>query len=333
MKRAMFFEMEDSKRVRCTLCPRLCLITDGNIGFCGVRKNVDGVLYSIVYSKPVSLFPDPIEKKPLFHFHPGSIVFSLGTHGCNFRCAHCQNWEISQNVVEDIPEVSPEKVVRLALKTNSQGIAYTYNDPIVFFEYAHDTMRLANEKAKKLYHVFVTNGYIEEKPLKKAEPFLDAVNIDFKGFNERVYEKLCVGAKLDIFLERLKSWAKKDIWIELTNLIIPKWNDNPDEIKAMCKWIVDHLGKGVPIHFTRYFPYHKMKEPATKTETLEKAYKIAREQGLKYVYLGNIRTNKENTYCHNCDELLIERYGYEILQNKIKNNNCPTCGSKVDGVF
>lgn len=325
----MFYDKLSDKKVKCNLCPRHCVMLDDHIGFCRVRKNRQGKLYSLSYAKPVSACPDPIEKKPLFQFRPGTKVFSIGTNGCNFHCKHCQNWDISQKQVAQTPETLPNKIVELALKTGCQGIAYTYNDPIVFYEYSYDIINFAKKKAKSLYHVWVSNGYIEEKPMKKIAPLLDAINIDIKGFNNKVYKELC-DADFETFLQCLKNWAQTNVWIELTNLIIPGWNDNPEEIKAMCNWIIKNIGDHVPIHFSKYFPCYQLRAPETPVSTLEKAYKIAKDAGMKYVYIGNMMTSKENTYCYHCKELLIERHGYQILRNKITSENkCPLCGFEI----
>jgi pyruvate formate lyase activating enzyme len=331
MKLAKHWEKKNGK-VKCNLCYQNCLIASGKRGFCGVRKNEKGKLYTLVHGKAVSAHADPIEKKPFYHFHPGTNAFSVATVGCNFRCEFCQNFEISQAKPEEIPtmDLPPEKIVELAKQKGCQGIAYTYTEPTIFFEYTLDTAKLA--KKQGLYNVYVTNGYIQEKPLKEISKYLDAANIDLKGFDEEFYSKICK-ARLKNVLKCIVNYHKLGIWIELTNLIVPGVNDDPKKIREMCKWVKDNLDTSVPIHFSRFFPHFKMNDRSpTDIETLKMAYKTAKEVGLKYVYLGNVPGNKEdNTYCWACGELLIERFGFSILQNKItKNKKCPKCGKKID---
>jgi pyruvate formate lyase activating enzyme len=333
MKLAKYWVKEDNK-VRCNLCYQNCLISEGKRGFCGVRENRNGKLFTLVYGKDVSANVDPIEKKPLYHFYPGSRALSLATVGCNFRCDFCQNFEISQAKPEEIPsmDLSPEKIVELALERNCQGIAYTYTEPTIFFEYTLDTAKIA--KKKGLYNVYVTNGYIQEEPLKEISPYLNAANIDLKGFTKDFYSKVCK-AKLENVLKCIKNYHKLGIWIELTNLIVPGGNDETEDIRKLCKWVKDNVGVDVPLHFSRFFPYYKMKDvPPTEIKVLEEAYKIAKEMRLKYVYVGNVATEKGNqTNCWKCGHLLIKRSGYGIVENKVKNNKCPNCGAKIDVIM
>ena len=319
VKEASFYTKEN-KHVQCNLCRHNCIIPEGKTGICGVRKNIEGKLYTLTYPKPTALHVDPIEKKPLFHFLPFTEVFSIGSFGCNFKCKFCQNWDISQVVLENIRDVPPNEVIKMV---HTPSIAYTYNEPTVFYEYAYEIATLANKKGIK--NIFVTNGYIEEEPLKKIEPILDAANIDFKAYSKEFYSKL-VGASFDKFLESLKVWAKTKIWIEFTNLIITDENDKPDQIKAMCEFIKDKFGDQTPLHFTAYYPSFQLRNPPTPPSTLEKAYSIAKDVGLKYVYLGNIPSDKINTYCYNCGELLVDRINRKLYLTDDKR--CPSCGKK-----
>jgi len=333
-REAKFWEVLEGKKVRCNLCRRHCIILPGRRGVCMVRENRDGKLISLSYGNVVSIAIDPIEKKPLFNFKPGTEVLSYSTMGCNFKCRYCQNWEISQALPEEVryEEIPAEVLVEIALQYKTPGIAHTYTEPTIFYEYAFEVSKIAKEKG--LFNVWVTNGYIEKEPLKEIRPYLDAANIDLKAFNEKFYKDLCGGIELDEVLDSIKYWHKLGIHIELTNLIIPGWNDSFEEIRQMVKWIIENLGRDVPLHFTRFFPHYKMIEtPITPLETLLEAYNIAKEEGLYYVYIGNVWPNKyENTYCYNCGELLIERDGYYIkkinLEKKGNRVICPTCGKR-----
>jgi len=333
MKLAKHWDKKDGK-AKCNLCYQSCLISPGKRGFCGVRENRKGKLYTLVYGKAVSANADPIEKKPLYHFYPGSRSFSIATVGCNFRCEFCQNFDISQARPEEISgiDLPPERVVELTKEYGCQGIAYTYTEPTIFYEYTLDTAKLA--KKQGLYNVYVTNGYIQEKPLKQLSKYLDAANIDLKGFDEEFYAKFCK-AKLKNVLKCIMNYHKLGIWIELTNLIVPGVNDNPKKIREMCEWVKDNLGTGVPLHFSRFFPHFKMTDkPPTNIETLIKAHRIAKEVGIKYVYIGNVPGGREdNTYCWKCNRLLIERFGFSVLENKIiKDKKCPKCKARIDVV-
>lgn len=333
MKEADFYEKLDGK-LRCDLCPHHCLIEEGQRGLCGIKKNQDGKLIALTYGKPCATHVDPIEKKPLYHVHPGSSQFSIATVGCNFKCAFCQNWRISQAEPEVTSErkVPPEKVVEMAKKNDCEGIAYTYTEPTVFFEYAFDIAKLAKEEGLSNY--FITNGFISPEPLKKITPYLDAANIDLKSFKPEFYKELA-GARLEPVKKAIKLYYKNDIWIELTNLIIPGYNNDEGSIRKMVRWVIDELGPDVPLHLSRFFPAYKMKdvEPTPKS-FLKKAYGIAKNEGLNFVYVGNIRDPEaSNTYCPECGALLIERNGLRLVSNKIEDGKCPNCGSKVPGLF
>jgi len=332
MKEALFYELFDKDKgiIKCLLCPKECLIKKGQVGFCRARQNIDNQLYSLIYSKVSSYGMDPIEKKPLYHFCPGTMVLSLGTIGCNFTCAFCQNWTISQANIKDVQveELSPEKAVQLALQNNSPGIAYTYSEPLIWYEYILDTAKLA--KKNKIKNILVTNGFINHEPLVQLLPYVDAMNIDLKSFRDSFYQKYCKG-NLAPVLHTIEL-SKKYCHIEITNLIIPGLNDSEEEIKEMVDWIYS-LDQKTPLHFSRYFPSYKMNIPATPISTLYKARDIAKKK-LKYVYIGNIDDVEANTtYCSECKKILIKRTGYKTINLGLdKEGNCKYCGEKVAGL-
>ncbi|MGM5485473.1 MAG: AmmeMemoRadiSam system radical SAM enzyme [Nanobdellota archaeon] len=322
---ASYYEKKEDGKVKCMLCPRGCIVPCGGKGFCKVRHNDDGKLLSSVYGKAVSAGIDPIEKKPLFHFYPGAKVLSFGTVGCNLRCKHCQNWEISQRG-EGGEDLLPEKIISIAKENGVSMIAATYNEPTIFFEYMLETFRLAKKEGMKT--VVVSNGYINEKPMEELLGYADAFNIDLKGFDDKFYEKISLG-HLKPVLERMRQIVNAGKWLEITNLIIPGHNDEMDKIREMSSWIKENLGKDFPVHFTAFYPCYDMQDvPPTDLDTLEKAHQTAREEGLDHVYLGNIRSEKESTFCPSCNELIIEREGYLI---KNKGKKCPSCGHEIIG--
>jgi pyruvate formate lyase activating enzyme len=331
MKEALYYQKKKDY-VQCLLCPHLCKIKDDEVGICGVRKNIKGKLFSLVYGKAISVQIDPIEKKPLFNFLPGSKAFSVGTVGCNLRCKHCQNWQISQVRPDEYPmgDLPPKKIVEAALENNCEVIAYTYNEPTIFYEYMIDTAKLAKKKGIK--NIMVSNGFINKEPLAELIKYIDAANIDLKGFTEDFYKKI-TSSRLGPVLDTIKFLNNK-IWLEITNLIIPTLNDDPKKIKEMCQWIVDNVGKDVPLHFSRFFPYYKLGHlPPTQPNSLTNARDIAKKLGIKYVYIGNMYTEDgENTRCSKCNELLVERSGYSIVANNIKANKCQ-CKEKIAGVW
>jgi len=335
LKEAMFYHRLEGGDVKCDLCNHRCIVRNNGKGVCHVRENRNGVLYTLVYGKLISRAVDPVEKKPLFHFYPGSSAYSIATVGCNFRCLNCQNYEISQmpretgRIVGE--DVTPESVVEDAKLYRCKSIAYTYTEPTVFYEFAYDVARLASKEGVK--NVFVTNGYITEEALKEIRPYLDAANIDLKGFSDEFYRKNC-GARLDLVLDTIRSYKKMGIWIELTTLLIPTLNDDEAQLKAIADFIVN-LDPGIPWHVSRFYPMYKLMDlPETPMKSLEAARRIGIQAGLRYVYQGNVPGSEgENTYCHRCGELLIHRYGYRILEYKIKNGQCPRCGVKIDGVW
>ena len=335
MKEALFYEKLEDKKVHCYLCRHNCLIAEGKRGICTVRENRDGTLYSLVYGMPISYHVDPIEKKPLFHFFPGSKAFSIATPGCNFRCLHCQNHEISQMPKEEKrilgQKMSAEGAVELARRSDCTSISYTYTEPTIFYEYAFDIAKLAKEKG--IHNNFVTNGYIEDKPLKAIKPYLDGANIDLKGFNEEFYKKIC-GAELPRVLDTIRLYKKLDIWIELTTLIIPGHNDSESELRGIAQFIKNDLGQETPWHVSAFYPTYKLLDaPRTSVKILNRAREIGLEEGLRYVYQGNIPgSDGENTYCHSCKKLIIGRYGYSINEYNIKDGNCLFCNAKIDGI-
>ena len=335
MKEAMFYEKLEDKTVKCNLCSHRCSqIADSKRGICGVRENRDGKLFSLVYGRVISRVVDPIEKKPLFNFLPGSKSYSIATMGCNFRCDNCQNFDISQlpkerNVIIG-QDVLPETIVSAAKQSNCTSIAYTYSEPTIFFEYAYDIAKLAKKEGLK--NVFVTNGYITPEALQEISPYLDAANIDLKSFSDDFYRKSC-GARLKPVLDSIRLYKSLGIWIEITTLIIPSLNDSEEELRKIAEFIRD-VGVDTPWHITQFFPTYKLIDlPRTSITTLQRAREIGLEAGLRYVYEGNVPGETgENTYCHTCGKTLIHRFGHHIKENKIKNSACTYCGAKIDGV-
>ncbi|HEX2964389.1 MAG TPA: AmmeMemoRadiSam system radical SAM enzyme [Syntrophorhabdaceae bacterium] len=335
MKEASFYEKQPEKHVHCYLCRQHCGIAPGKRGLCGVRENRDGTLYSLIYEYPCATHVDPIEKKPLFHFLPGSKAFSIATAGCNFHCRHCQNSDISQISDKGCAlggeRVSAGEVVNYALQTGCRSISYTYTEPTIFYEYAFDIARLAAEKG--LYNNFVTNGYIEDAPLEQIRPYLHGANIDLKGFNENFYGRVCK-AKLSGVLDTIRSYKRLNIWIELTTLIIPGYNDNMEELKKLAQFIREELGPQVPWHVSGFYPTYKLTDaPPTSSATLKAVREIGLEEGLKYVYEGNVAGSEgEHTYCYNCTKPIIKRLGFTITEYNIKNSACVFCNATIDGI-
>ncbi|MDP3143727.1 MAG: AmmeMemoRadiSam system radical SAM enzyme [Candidatus Omnitrophota bacterium] len=335
LKEAMYYEKWDNKVVHCLLCPRKCVIPDKQRGFCGVRENRKGTLYTLVYAEAVAVHIDPIEKKPLFHVLPGADAFSIATVGCNLRCKFCQNWQISQAKPGEVKSVylTPQEVVEKARQAGSPVIAYTYSEPTIFFEYMLETAKLARQAGIK--NVMHSAGFINPEPLKEICKYLDAANIDLKGFSQKYYQEICLG-NLDNVLESLKIIKQAGVHLEITSLLVTGLNDQPEDIKSMCLWIKENLGADVPVHFSRFWPLYKLINLSpTPLETLEKARQIAMDAGLKYVYLGNIPGNPaENTYCPRCHKLIIQRSGYTILGIHIdKQGRCQYCKEKIEGIW
>lgn len=332
-KEAMFYK-KISDKVQCVLCPWNCMIAEGKRGVCRDRMNIKGKLYSLVYGKVCTAHLDPIEKKPLFHFLPGSKTCSIATSGCNFHCLNCQNHKISQAMPEQVPAIRmmPEEIVKAAIQNKCGSIAYTYTEPTVFYEYMYDTAKLA--KTKGLRNVMVSNGYINQAPLKKLCKHLDAANIDLKVFNSEKYLRLC-GGRLEPVLETILALKKQKIWIEITNLVIPGWSDDCGEIKIMCEWLVKNGLEGVPLHFSRFTPLYKLSNLCvTQVETLENARAIAGKAGMKYVYIGNVHGSEgENTHCPKCSEIVIKRLGFNADTSALAKGRCRFCKEKIAGVW
>lgn len=335
LKEASFYHQLDGGKVACDLCPNRCVLDEGQRGLCKVRQNIGGKLYSLVYGKPVTINVDPIEKKPLYHFLPGSRAYSLATAGCNLECKYCQNWDISQRSPEDLKSMpmTAEEVINEALKSNSQVIAFTYNEPTVWYEYMYDIAKLAKQKGLKT--VMISSGYINEEPLKNLLPYLDAVKVDLKSFNSEVYRDLIRG-KLEPVLDTIKTIKKEGKWLELLHLTIPGYTDDIEEIKKMCQWVKDNVGSEVPFHLTRFWPKYKlMNVPPTSEDTLKRARRVCLDAGLKYVYTGNIDDEEGSaTYCPNNKKAVIKRNGFFIAENMIdKDGKAKGCPDIIPGVW
>jgi len=335
MKEAMLYEKLSEGKVKCNLCNHRCTIKDGSYGICGVRQNVDGSLFTLVYDRIISSHIDPIEKKPLFQFYPGSTAYSIATVGCNFTCRHCQNSDISQLPREKKgyivgEKMGPEEIVREAHSSGCKSIAYTYTEPTIFFELAYETAQRAHDKGIK--NIFVSNGYMTPEALKEISPYLDGINIDLKSFTEKFYKEIC-GGRLEPVLDNIKLAKRLEIWVEVTTLIIPTLNDSQDELRQIAEFLRD-VDSNIPWHISQFYPtYQMINLPRTPVETLHMAREIGIETGLHYVYEGNVPgRGNENTYCHQCGELLIERWGYSIVKNTIKDGHCPSCQGFVAGV-
>lgn len=323
--------------IECMACNHRCKIPKGKTGICGVRYNDDGRLRLLVYGRAAARNIDPIEKKPLFHFYPGSEIYSIGTVGCNFRCQFCQNWDISQfpkeHSIEEIENsgipLSPEEMVDYCLKNGIPSIAFTYNEPTIFFEYTYDTAKLAKEKGLKT--VYVSNGFETEEALEKLTPYIDAMNIDLKSFYDEYYQKIC-GGRVEPVKKNIKDQWDKGMWIEVTTLITTNHNDSAKELKEIAEFLYS-ISPDIPWHISRYFPAYKMDDPPTPVKTLEKAYEIGKKAGLNYVYVGNVMgLEKDNTHCPGCNELCIQRIGY-MVEDYTKKGQCPKCGVKLPGRY
>ncbi|UCD36504.1 MAG: AmmeMemoRadiSam system radical SAM enzyme [Nitrospiraceae bacterium] len=335
MKEAMFYEKLDDRRVRCRLCAHNCLIGNRERGLCAVRENRDGTLYSLVYGKVISSQIDPIEKKPLYHFLPGSSSFSIATVGCNFRCTHCQNYQISQYPKEgsfSIPgsDMTPDDVVNAAAKSGCESISYTYTEPTIFFEFAYDCAKLARERG--LRNVFVSNGYTSEEAVRSIAPYLDANNIDLKG-SDAFYKEVC-GARLGPVKNTIKRMKELGVWVEVTTLIIPDLNDSDKDLSEIAEFIRS-VDPSIPWHISRFFPTYLLTDkPPTPVETLHRAYDIGRGKGLKHIYTGNVPDReKQDTHCPSCGSLVIRRHGFQMVENTIRNGSCTHCRSPVAGVW
>ena len=336
MKEAMFYESMTENRVRCNLCNHRCKIKERKRGICGVRENRGGKLYSLVYGRIIAEHIDPIEKKPLFNFLPGSRAFSIGTVGCNFHCKHCQNSDISQYPHEHGGEIigqnrTPDQIVTAAKAAGCETIAYTYTEPTIFYEFAYDTAVLARKEEIK--NIFVSNGYISAEAARQIAPYLDAINIDLKAFTDKLYKEVC-GARLNPVLETIRLMKALDVWVEVTTLIIPGLNDGEQELHDIARF-VKSVGPEVPWHVSQFYPAYKLLDrPPTPAATLRRAREIGMEEGLRYVYEGNVPGERgENTHCYACGALLIERYGLTLTRNRLQDGKCPGCGARIDGLL
>lgn len=328
------YVLNTPKGLRCLICPNECTLEEGELSDCNNRRVIDGKLYTLAYNHPCAIHIDPIEKKPLLHYKPGVLAFSFGTAGCNFSCLNCQNSEISQKSPEQIRSylASPKSLVEGAIKENCPTIAYTYTEPVSYFEYMLDTAKLATEAG--IDNLMISNGYINEEPLLELVPYLNAANIDLKVFDDLTYQRL-TGGKLAPVLRTLEILKEHKIWIEITNLIVPEWSDDLGLIDKMCKWLSKKGFEDYPLHFSRFHPSYKLTHlPATPLKVLLDARTIARKHGIKHVYIGNVpEVDGENTSCPECHEVLIKRKGFRVLSNKIENNSCPFCHTPVAGVW
>ncbi|MBZ9572098.1 AmmeMemoRadiSam system radical SAM enzyme [Patescibacteria group bacterium] len=334
MKEALLYKKLKGKKVQCRNCPHFCVILPKNRGICGVRENIDGKLYSLVYGKAIACHIDPIEKKPFFHFLPASYSLSIATVGCSFSCKNCQNWDISQGPKPDKKilgeDLSPKEIVNLTLKNNLPSISYTYTEPTIFLEYAIETMKLAKKKGLK--NTWVSNGFMNEESAKLIIPYLDANNIDIKSFSDEFYRENC-GGRLQPVLDTAKLMKKSGIWVEITTLAIPTLSDSEETFKKIAKFIYEELGSETPWHVTQFsgaISWKLRDIPNTPVETLKKAYKIGKDAGLKYVYTGNVPgLPSEDTFCPKCNALVIDRTNY-IIHRYDKNSKCPKCGGDLD---
>lgn len=333
-KREAMYQEETARGIMCRICPNECVLKEGEVSKCNNRKVHKSKLYTLAYGNPCSVNVDPMEKKPLYHFIPGSRAFSIATAGCNLLCLNCQNWTISQTSPDRTRnyELSPEQVVEESVNKGCRSIAYTYSEPVTFFEYVYETALIAKKSGVK--NIVKSNGYINPEPLKKLCSVIDAANIDLKSFNESTYLRLS-GGKLQPVLDSLKIYRDSGIWLEITNLIVPTWTDNPDEIRRMCRWLAENGFGKVPIHFSRFFPVYKLEQlPPTPVDILNKAAKIAIEEGLTFVYTGNSPGNEiSDTVCPACNKRLVIRQGFRVVSNSIKEGKCDKCGKKIEGVW
>ena len=334
---AYLYEPLEDKKVKCNLCGHRCVIKEGRRGICSVRENQAGMLHTLVYGKVIASHVDPIEKKPLFHFLPGTLSYSIATVGCNFRCRFCQNADIAQMPTDHKgvimgDTVTPQEVLAAADKSGCRSISYTYTEPTVFFELAYDTAKIAHERG--IRNVFVTNGYMTAEALEMINPYLDAANVDLKAFTDKYYKELC-GARLKHVQATLTRMKALGIFIEVTTLIVPGLNDDTAELQELAGFIAKELGTDTPWHISRFHPTYKLTDRLpTPVKTLTRAREIGLEAGLKYVYTGNVPGNSgENTFCYNCGEMVIERWGFQVGALRIKDGKCSQCGAVMDGVW
>ena len=333
VKEAMFYT-PTPKGARCLICPNECTVKEGEFGDCRNRTNRGGKLYSIAYGNPCAVHVDPIEKKPLLHFLPGSRAFSIATAGCNLACLNCQNWTISQKSPDETDNVDlpPDKVVEHCLANRCESIAYTYSEPVTFYEYTYDTLVLARQAGLK--NVLVSAGYINRDPLLKLCRVIDGANIDLKSFSNEIYLRLNAGT-LQPVLDTLTTMKHEGVWLEITNLVVPSWTDDLEMIKKMCGWLLDNGFDETPLHFSRFQPMYKLTQlPPTPVNILKSARDLALREGLKYVYVGNVPgLGTENTFCPNCGKMVVERRGFGVLQNNLHEGKCSFCGTDIAGVW
>ncbi|PID56806.1 AmmeMemoRadiSam system radical SAM enzyme [candidate division KSB3 bacterium] len=334
----MLYRSSGAATLSCFLCSHRCAIRPGGVGLCGVRTHQDGRLYTLVYDKVIAAHVDPIEKKPLHHFLPGSFSFSVATVGCNFHCFHCQNHDIAQipktrGTASSLPghPVSPEDIVNSAARNGCKSIAYTYTEPTIYFELAYDTARLAHERGIK--NVFVTNGYMTEEALETIQPYLDAANVDLKGYCDSTYRTVC-GGRLEPVKESIQRMVQLGIWVEVTTLVIPMHNESETELREIAKFLKG-VSPEIPWHVSAFHPHYKFTHlPATSSASIARAVVLGKEAGLKYVYSGNIFEKRStNTYCPSCGKLLIHRSGFHLLENQLMDGKCPLCSTKIGGIF
>jgi pyruvate formate lyase activating enzyme len=331
---ARYYKKHPDREIECELCPRSCKLGDKERGYCGVRENIGGTYYTLVYGKACSANIDPIEKKPLFHYLPGSSALSIATAGCNVNCKFCQNWEISQVRPEQVThyDFPPQAVVQSAQKNNCPVIAYTYTEPIIFYEYMYDTSVEANKKG--IHNVVITGGYINPEPLVELTKVVQAIKVDLKAFSQDFYASYVRG-KLEPVLEAIKIISKSKVWMEIVYLVIPTLNDSPQEIRGVSQWLRKEVGPDVPLHFSRFHPMYLVKNlPSTPISTLERAHKIAKDEGLNYVYIGNVPGHRaESTYCPKCGKVVIDRKGYRIERIELEDNRCKNCNTPIPGIW
>lgn len=331
---ARYYKKHPDQEIECLLCPRFCKLGNKERGYCGVRENMDGSYYTLVYGKACSVNVDPIEKKPFFHFLPSTNAFSIATAGCNVNCKFCQNWEISQVRPEQVQhyDLPPATVVDLAQKYNCPSIAYTYTEPVIFYEYMYDTSKEA--RLRKVRNTVVTGGHINPEPLQELTKVVDAIKIDLKAFSQDFYTNYVRG-QLQPVLDAIKIVAKSGVWLEIVYLVIPTLNDNPEEIKRLSQWVMKEVGPDVPLHFSQFHPMYLVKNlPPTPVSTLENARKIALEEGIHYVYIGNIPGHEaESTFCPNCKNVVIQRTGYQIRKIDLNQGRCKHCNTPIPGIW
>lgn len=332
--RLALYQEESAKGVMCRICPNECVLKEGELSDCRNRIVRDGKLYTMAYGNPCAVNLDPVEKKPLYHFIPSTLTFSIATAGCNLACLNCQNWTISQKSPDETRNTSlmPDEVIKSTVRYDCKSISYTYSEPITFYEYVFDTASLARQSG--LRNILVSNGYINTEPLVQLTGVLDAANIDLKSFNDKTYLKL-TGGKLMPVLDTLITMKEQKVWLEITNLIVPEYTDKPDEIREMCRWLFNNGFRDTPLHFSRFQPMYKLEQlPPTPVSTLDKAWEIAREEGIEYVYIGNVPgTHASDTRCAGCGKKVVERVGYRITVNNLEGGKCKFCGSAIPGVW